>query len=200
MIINKNNKEATSDDLKEKGIYKFFVKEGLLHNLIIALKIQKFINNNKIETIKFKGKGETYYCVYVGKAQSPNGFEGRIVNCHLNGSISNSTLRKFFKYIINYKKFKKTFIDECLFVIEPIDNFDKIDALELSTINSKYIRILNFDDNKFYLKNKKLIEVLLEVQKRRNPKQTKNKSNSTKNSTNSKPSTSFKTKSKTSKP
>ena len=208
-------KNETSGDKKylskHKGIYKFYVSKDLFDVLVSKTNLKSLsnFNSNLFETITFvkKNNKETkiYYCVYVGKTNASYGFLSRIVNSHIYGS---STLKKSFKKILNLNKrgqATKIFREECIFILDKVfeisDNVD-LKKLELNEINNGYTHILNLDDNGFYLKDSKHIDILLEIQKSRNnlkkvkssAKSSKNKAKSPKNSVKSKTSTSSKPK------
>ena len=166
-----------------KGIYKFYVSKDLFDVLVskINLKSLSNFNSNLFETITFvkKNNKETkiYYCVYVGKTNASYGFLSRIVNCHIKGSVNNSTLRKSMVSILGRNDFftknvTKTFKEECIFILNKVyltkNKSINLEKLELNEINNGYTHILNLDDNGFYLKDSKHIDILLKIQKSRN--------------------------------
>ena len=138
---------------KYKGIYKFYVNECFLDDIIDKLCLER-LDLRFIETLIFED--EIYYCVYVGECEGNSSFDNRVKRKHIKGRIRGSTLRKTLSGVLNLNKDELTKLltnqtadKRCFFVILPVNNQNKISKFEKIIINSS-IHILNKQKNEFY--------------------------------------------------
>lgn len=156
--------------LSKKGIYKFYIKEDRLKELINNSDLESNLKKYLLKDFKIFNKSETlsmddikYYCIYVGKADK--GFRTRVINHHIRNEWK-STLRASLK-ALNYDddKLKALFndinSDNFIFTLEETNN--EIEVKEFKEINNKTFHLLNLRDNGYYFKNKKLIKTLLNI-------------------------------------
>lgn len=159
--------------LSKKGIYKFYIKEDRLKELINNSDLESNLKKYLLKDFKIFDKSETlsmddikYYCIYVGKADKR--FRTRVINHHIRNTWK-STLRTSLK-AFNYDddKLKVLFNDinseNFIFELKNVDN--EIEVEEFKEINNKF-HLLNLRDNGYYFKKTDLIKILLNIRELR---------------------------------
>ena len=171
MIKDKNgNKiDLKGSSIREKGIYKFYVKKDRFEEMLVKLGLTFSDLNGEIEKCEFD---DEFYCVYVGQTKAKDGFYSRVYHSHILGKKKSkkerSTLRKSLRAIFNFNdndlnSFLNENSEESLFVLIDEPDESKIDFNELNAINNNGFKILNINDNGYYFKFKEYINALLKL-------------------------------------